>query len=115
MAAYRRGGCRDAATCFAQAVAAHGGTIAVASSPEAGTTFPTAYELTGSREEEIAEYVGRRVVLTGIRKEADVQPVGTSGILRPTGGFDPLANGAFMLLMLCVCAPSGIFSPAGNS
>lgn len=60
----------------------------------AGSTFPTAYELTGSREREIAEYVGRRVVLTGIQKEATVRPVGTSGsgILRPTGGFDPLGH-----------------------
>lgn len=59
-----------------------------------GSTFPTAYELTGSREEEIAEYVGRRVVLTGIQKEATVRPVGTSGsgVLRPTGGFDPLGH-----------------------
>jgi hypothetical protein len=60
--------------------------------PAAGSTFPTAYELTGARETEIAEYVGRRVVLTGIEKEAHVRPVGTSGILRPTGGFDPLGH-----------------------
>jgi len=60
----------------------------------AGSTFPTAYELTGSSEREIAEYVGRRVVLTGIQKEATVRPVGTSGsgVLRPTGGFDPLGH-----------------------
>ena len=60
--------------------------------PAVGTTFPSAYELTGPREEEIAEYVGRRVVLTGIQKEAKVRPVGTSGVLRPTGGFDPLGH-----------------------
>jgi opacity protein-like surface antigen len=60
--------------------------------PAVGSTFPTAYELTGSREEEIAEYVGRRVVVTGIQKEANVRPVGTSGTLRPTGGFDPLGH-----------------------
>jgi hypothetical protein len=60
--------------------------------PAVGSTFPTAYELTGSREEEIAEYIGRRVVVTGIQKEADVRPVGTSGTLRPTGGFDPLGH-----------------------
>jgi len=60
--------------------------------PAAGTTFPTAYELTGPRENEIAEYVGRRVVLTGMQKEAKVRPVGTSGVLRPTGGFDPLGH-----------------------
>jgi hypothetical protein len=60
--------------------------------PAAGTTFPTAYELTGDREKEIAEYVGRRVVLTGLQQEAAVRPVGTSGLLRPTGGFDPLGH-----------------------
>lgn len=60
--------------------------------PAAGTTFPSAYELTGPRENEIAEYVGKRVVLTGIQKEAKVRPVGTSGVLRPTGGFDPLGH-----------------------
>jgi len=61
----------------------------------AGSTFPSAYELTGSREEEIAEYVGKRVVLTGMQKEARVRPVGTSGsgIVRPTGGFDAAAAG----------------------
>ena len=65
---------------------------AAAACPAGGTTFPTAYELTGPREKEIAEYVGRRVVLTGIQKEAKVRPVGTSGVLRPTGGFDPLGH-----------------------
>jgi hypothetical protein len=64
----------------------------VTACPGPGSTFPTAYELTGSREEEIAEYVGRRVVITGIQKEAKVRPVGTSGTLRPTGGFDPLGH-----------------------
>lgn len=60
--------------------------------PAAGSTFPTAYELTGPSETEIEEFVGRRVELTGILKEANVRPVGTSGILRPTGGFDPLGH-----------------------
>lgn len=67
-------------------------TGAPAACPAVGSTFPTAYELTGNREEEIAEYVGRRVVLTGMQKEAKVRPVGTSGTLRPTGGFDPLGH-----------------------
>jgi hypothetical protein len=60
--------------------------------PAVGTTFPTAYELTGSNEREIAEFIGRRVELTGIQKKANARPVGTSGILRPTGGFDPLGH-----------------------
>ena len=60
--------------------------------PPAPGTFPTAYELTGSREEEAGAFVGRRVQLTGIQKEADARAVGTSGILRPTGGFDPLGH-----------------------
>jgi hypothetical protein len=60
--------------------------------PPAPGTFPTAYELTGSREGELEAFLGRRVELTGTRKEADTRAVGTSGILRPTGGFDPLGH-----------------------
>ena len=64
---------------------------AAACPPEA-TTFPTAYELTGSRENEIGQFLGRRVEVTGIQKEANARPVGTSGVLQPTGGFDPLGH-----------------------
>jgi hypothetical protein len=60
--------------------------------PANGTSFPTAYELTGSRENEIAEYVGKRIVLTGTQEAAKVRPVGTSGVFMPTGGFDPLGH-----------------------
>jgi hypothetical protein len=60
--------------------------------PPTPGTFPAAYELTGSREGELDGFLGRRVELTGMRKEAEVRPVGTSGILRPTGGFDPLGH-----------------------
>jgi len=60
--------------------------------PPTPGTFPTAYELTGPREEEVGPFLGRRVEVTGIQKEADAEPVGTSGILRPTGGFDPLGH-----------------------
>lgn len=60
--------------------------------PPTPGAFPTAYELTGPRETEVAAFVGRRVELTGIQKEADARPVGTSGIPRPTGGFDPLGH-----------------------
>jgi hypothetical protein len=62
------------------------------SCPPSPGTFPTAYELTGSREDELASFLGRRVEVTGIRKEANARPVGTSGTLRPTGGFDPLGH-----------------------
>ncbi|MBI4485858.1 MAG: hypothetical protein HY655_07595 [Acidobacteria bacterium] len=49
-----------------------------------------AYELTGERE--LEPFVGRVVQITGMLKEADVEPVGTSGATRPTGGFDPLGQ-----------------------
>ena len=60
--------------------------------PSVPGTFPSAYELTGSREGELGAFVGRRVEITGIQKAASVSPVGTSGIARPTGGFDPLGH-----------------------
>jgi hypothetical protein len=60
--------------------------------PPAPGTFPNAYELTGRREEEVAPWLGKRVEVTGIRKEAHAKPVGTAGLLRPTGGFDPLGH-----------------------
>jgi hypothetical protein len=60
--------------------------------PPAPGTFPKAYELTGSREDELAPFMGRRVEVTGIQKEANARPVGTSGLARPTGGFDPLGH-----------------------
>jgi hypothetical protein len=60
--------------------------------PPAPGTFPTAYELTGSREEELAPFLNQRVEVTGIQKEAHAKPVGTSGLMRPTGGFDPLGH-----------------------
>jgi hypothetical protein len=60
--------------------------------PPAPGTFPNAYELTGRREEEVAPWLGKRVEVTGIRKEAHAKPVGTAGLMRPTGGFDPLGH-----------------------
>lgn len=79
------------------ATAATGAAIAPAtteasSCPPAPGTFPAAYELTGSRESEIAPFLGRRVEVTGMQKEAHARPVGTSGLARPTGGFDPLGH-----------------------
>jgi hypothetical protein len=54
--------------------------------------FPTAYELTGPREKEVASFLGRRVELTGMQKRAKTRPAGTSGLREPTGGFDPLGH-----------------------
>jgi hypothetical protein len=56
-------------------------------------TSGEAYELTGTREDELKGLAGRVVQINGIRKKAEVeQPVGTSGssAARPTGGRDPL-------------------------
>jgi hypothetical protein len=53
-----------------------------------------AYELTGEKERDLAQFAGRRVEITGMLKRADTetQAVGTSGAGRPTGGFDPLGQ-----------------------
>jgi hypothetical protein len=48
-----------------------------------------AYELGGSREKDLAAYVGKRVEITGTLKSAKTQP-GPAGEAKPTGGFDPL-------------------------
>jgi hypothetical protein len=51
-----------------------------------------AYELTGDRERNLEPFVGRVVRINGMLKEADTEPVGTSGVSRPTGGVDPLGQ-----------------------
>jgi hypothetical protein len=51
-----------------------------------------AYELTGEPEGQLEPYVGRKVAVTGNLKDADTEPVGTSGVTTPTGGFDPLGQ-----------------------
>jgi hypothetical protein len=53
-----------------------------------------AYELTGESEPKLEPYVGRKVAVTGMLKDADTEPVGTSGsdVSTPTGGFDPLGQ-----------------------
>ena len=53
-----------------------------------------AYELTGESEPKLEPYVGRKVAVTGMLKDADTEPVGTSGsdVATPTGGFDPLGQ-----------------------
>ena len=60
--------------------------------PPAPGGFPTAYELTGPREKEVAAFLGHRVELTGMQKRAKTRAVGTSGLREPTGGFDPLGH-----------------------
>jgi len=60
--------------------------------PPAPGGFPTAYELTGPREKEVASFLGHRVELTGMQKRAKTRPVGTSGLREPSGGFDPLGH-----------------------
>jgi hypothetical protein len=51
-----------------------------------------AYELTGRQEEEIEPLVGRLVQVSGIIKNAETEPTGTSGQIRPSGGFDPMGD-----------------------
>jgi hypothetical protein len=51
-----------------------------------------AYELTGDRERDLEPFVGRVVQINGMLKEADTEPVGTSGASQPTGGIDPLGQ-----------------------
>jgi hypothetical protein len=60
--------------------------------PPAPGGFPTAYELTGPREKEVASFLNHRVELTGMQKRAKTRAVGTSGLREPTGGFDPLGH-----------------------
>jgi hypothetical protein len=65
------------------------GSTTPATSAECGTTATgEAYELGGSREKDLASYVGRRVEITGTLKEAKTSAA--SGDAKPTGGFDPL-------------------------
>jgi hypothetical protein len=54
-----------------------------------GATGGEAYELTGNREKELAQFVGRRVEITGTVKEAKTTQT-AEGTTRPTGGFDPI-------------------------
>jgi hypothetical protein len=53
-----------------------------------------AYELTGEAEPTLEAYVGRKVAVTGRLKDADTEPIGTSGstVTTPSGGFDPLGQ-----------------------
>jgi hypothetical protein len=65
------------------------GASAPSGSAECGSTpSGEAYELGGSREKDLASYVGRRVEITGTLKEAKTSTA--SGEAKPTGGFDPL-------------------------
>lgn len=54
-----------------------------------------AYELTGNRERELEQFVGRRVEITGMLKRAETEPAGTAGTTgtaKPTGGIDPMGQ-----------------------
>ena len=55
----------------------------------AGSRSGEAFELGGSREKDLASYVGQKVEITGTLKEAKTA-AGPSGEAKPTGGFDPL-------------------------
>jgi hypothetical protein len=50
---------------------------------------PEAYELTGSRERDLGQYVGKVVQISGTLKPAKTRAL-PSGEQAPTGGFDPL-------------------------
>jgi hypothetical protein len=66
------------------------GATTSSSTAECGTAAAgEAYELGGSREKDLASYVGRRVEITGTLKEAKTETA-TTGEAKPTGGFDPL-------------------------
>jgi hypothetical protein len=60
-----------------------------ASAADCSAATGEAYELTGSREPELAKFVGRRVEITGMLKEARTTTAPDGG-QKPTGGFDPL-------------------------
>jgi len=65
-------------------------TASASASAECGTSATgEAYELGGSREKDLASYVGRRVEITGTLKAAKTT-TGAAGEAKPTGGFDPL-------------------------
>jgi hypothetical protein len=53
------------------------------------TPTGAAYELSGSREKDLAQYVGRPVEISGTLKEAKTE-AGPAGEPKPTGGVDPL-------------------------
>jgi hypothetical protein len=66
------------------------GATSPSSTADCGTAAAgEAYELGGSREKDLASYVGRRVEITGTLKEAKTETA-PAGETKPTGGFDPL-------------------------
>jgi hypothetical protein len=68
------------------------GTARVANANCSADKTAEAYELTGNREPELEQFVGRVVHITGTLKEADTA-VGTTGAAsNPSGGFDPLGQ-----------------------
>jgi hypothetical protein len=62
---------------------------AAAGECSSAATRGQAYELSGSREKDLAQYVGRAVEINGMLKPAKTE-TGPQEEPRPTGGFDPL-------------------------
>jgi hypothetical protein len=68
---------------------ASAGTASAAPANCSSTASGEAYELSGNREKELTQYVGRAVEITGTLKPAKTEP-GPAGAPKPTGGVDPL-------------------------
>ncbi len=70
-----------------------GGSTAASSTDCASATSAAgsgqSFELGGSREKDLAKYVGQKVEITGTLKEAKTTTA-PAGEAKPTGGFDPL-------------------------
>lgn len=67
------------------------GDTSVAAPADCSSATPAgeAYELSGSREKDLAQHVGRAVEIRGTMKAAKTA-TGPTGEAKPTGGFDPL-------------------------
>jgi LPXTG-motif cell wall-anchored protein len=51
-----------------------------------------AYELTGNRERDLEQFVGRRIEITGMLKKHETAGTSGTGAPKPTGGFDPMGQ-----------------------
>jgi hypothetical protein len=69
--------------------ASGGGSAAAPADCSSATPTGEAYELAGSREKDLGQYVGRPVEIRGTLKQAKTT-TGAAGEPKPTGGFDPL-------------------------
>jgi hypothetical protein len=66
-----------------------GASAAAPADCSSATPTGEAYELSGSREKDLAQYVGRAVEIRGTMKAAKTETA-PAGEPKPTGGFDPL-------------------------